>query len=302
MNLLLALLLGCNDKGDDSATGESDADTDTDTDSDTDTDTDPSVPSNPDVPLANCEGLEHHHWDDGSDDDEFLARYDENGNEVYARADYGTDHAWDSIWTYEYDARWNLVHAEWDDKADGVVDVEMDYTYDDDDNLLTSTQSEYGSVVEVQTNTYDESGLLERTDVDADGDGTIDDVHHVTVEVDGSGNVTTTEEVDVGNDGTTDELVQTVVNADGTEWRGTIDSDLDGDADFILEQSYDEYGNSTRALIELYDSKTDELLLRYLTEMDALDDWNRIATFHETSSYSGLDESYMDGTYTYTCH
>jgi hypothetical protein len=71
---------------------------------------------------------------------------------------------------------------------------------------------------------------------------------------------------------------------------------------FILEQSYDEYGNSTRSLLEFYDTKTDELLLRYLTEMDGLDDWNRIATFHETSSYSGSDESHMKGTYTYTCH
>jgi hypothetical protein len=38
--ILSTVVLGCNDKGDDSATGESDADTDADADTDTDTDTD----------------------------------------------------------------------------------------------------------------------------------------------------------------------------------------------------------------------------------------------------------------------
>jgi hypothetical protein len=308
MILLLALFLGCNDKGDDSATGDSDADTDadsdtdTDTDSDTDTDADPSVPSDPETPLANCESLEHHDWDGGMSDDEFLDRYDANGNKVYHRSDFGTDHEWDAIGTYEYDARGNLIHTDWDEEADGVIDQELDYTYEDDNDLLTATQSEYGSVVEVSTYTHDESGVLERIDVDAGGNGSIDDVYHVTVEVDGSGNVTTTEELDYGNDGTTDELFVLVENADRTEVRATFDEDLDGDADFVIEQTYDEYGNEIRFLVELYDAKTDALLLTELTETDTLDDWNRIATFHGSTSFSGSDTYNMEGTYTYTCH
>jgi len=303
MVLLFTLVLGCNDKGDDSATGDSDTDTDTDTDtdSDTDTDTDPSVPSNPDRPLGNCEELEHQDWDGGWSADEFLRRYDENGNQVYYRSDFGIDHEWDTIATYEYDERWNLIHREWDDEADGVIDQELDYTYDDDDDVLTATESEYGSVVEIRTYTYDESDLLERIDVDAGGDGSVDDVYHVTIAVDGSGNVTTTEELDYGNDGTTDELFVLVENADGTEFRGTIDEDLDGDADFVIEQTYDEYGNEIRFFVELYDAKTDELLLTELTETDALDAWHRIATFHGSTSFSAHDAYNMEGTYTYTC-
>jgi hypothetical protein len=305
MLILFALVLGCSDKGDDSASPESDADTDadsdtdTDADTDTDSDTDSTAPSDPTNPFANCESLEHDDWQDGRDDNEYLFRFDENGNQTYYRIDSDVDHDWDLIATYEYDTSENLTARRIDDGGDGDVDAETVYTYDAMNNQLTRTEYEKGVVTEVATNIYDKSGVLETVEIDLGDDGSVDDVSHVTIEVDG-GIVTTTDELDEGNDGTIESVSRTV--EDGKDLELWYDDDADGDPEFLVTLTYDEYGNLVYEEIEFYDAKTGDVWYRDETQLDELDEWNRVALVHEVVVYDGGGPYHMTGTYEYTCH
>jgi hypothetical protein len=287
--VLLALVLGCNGKGDDSATGD-----------DTGEEPDASTPSDPDHPLANCESLEHDDWGDGDGaDDEFLDRFDENERHVYRGIDYGADHLWDYVYTSAYDTSGKLVEREDDTDGDGDIDEETIYAYDEEGRSETSTFYENGVLVEVWTYVYEGDALV-AIEMDEGDDGILESVWHITTVVDGSGNTTETTEVDDWDDGTIDAMFWYFENAAHTEVELTADFDADGDIEHSLAYTVDEYGNVVTRTIESYDFDG-SLLYTSSTTTDELDEWNRPSVFHGEKYYAGEGTFEMVGTYTYTC-
>ena len=282
--VLLTSVLGCGDKGDDSA-------------NDANPGNDASEPTDSDHPLANCERLEHDDW--GGAADEFLDRFDEHERHVYRGIDYGADHVWDYVFTNSYDASGNLVQRDDDTDGDGDFDEKTVSTYDDEGRTLTSTMYENDVLVEVWTWVYEDDALV-AIEMDEGNDGSLETVWHVTTAVDGSGNTTETDEVDDGNDGTIDAVFRFFENAAGTEVEITGDFDADGDDEFSQRFTYDQYGNMLTENSEWYDFNGD-LEYTTATATDELDEWTRPIVFHETKYYPDKGTFEMAGTYTYTC-
>lgn len=297
------------DSADTFETGLGDTSTDTD---DQETGASNAVPSNTDIPEANCEVFGRDGFGDTSD-----RRYDAAGNEVTAVAVYDfSDTAYDysDTWTYT-DGRLTLYES--DDRNDGVLDFSASYSWDGDLLLSQSDDTDgSGDCDATYVHTYSETGFDEEMTRDDRCDGEIDaqfmwfygdtdDWTEITQDdgLDGTVDILWAQAVngalhietaDVGNDGVIDQTIWWSVDGEGRPTYYAADMDGSGHADSAYTYAYvgEEHPSTTIVVYDLDGRVQMTIVGNYL-----YDEWGREeqATYY----YDGIEG--LKWEYTWNC-
>ncbi|NRB40410.1 MAG: hypothetical protein HRU20_18400 [Pseudomonadales bacterium] len=230
---------------------------------------------------------------DGEPDYIIISTYDDNDNELSTTYYRDGDDISDRIITYTYNEKGDYLSYHYDNNGDGSPESSTTIIRDEEGNTLQSTtysKSEQATEFEVVTfDFYSANGNLERTEIDNDNDGNIDQIYISTYD---SNNKFLSK---AGYDGANQQLnfLQSYTyDMNGRKTVYSIDDDGDGILDSITRYTYNDAGRLTN---ESTDSDNDGKADKVTSNTYDLNN-NRVIQSYDYDG-DGVPESYRESTY-----
>ena len=171
---------------------------------------------------------------------------DADGNPLVKSYDSDFSGTFDKIDTYTYDASGNALTYSVDSDANGFADRVTSYAYDADGNMLSENLDSDADGLTDSITTYNyidiivtpSEKVIEKNEYDTGNDGILNYIYSLTYYPDGRLKKAT-------YSGEYDDAIYYKYDGSGNE-SSCSDSSSDGDADFLDEKTYDDYGNLIR--------------------------------------------------------